>query len=216
VHGEATNGTGVKGTGQSIGVHATISGGGYWPTGLKAETDDLTRGNGVETYGGTGVYANGHNYGVEAIAEYTGGGVGVYAYGTEYAGYFDGDVYVNGTVDDGSDLALKENVRSLPYGLSAVMSLEPKAYEMKQGVTRAKLQGTRLGLIAQQVQSVVPEVVKRVKTPIPRNPEGKPDPTVARPEFLSVSYTALIPILIKAIQEQQARIEALEAQLQGR
>lgn len=195
---------GVAGGGNSVGVQGF---GGYGigvqgiatVLGVSGEAD-YSGIEGTANYG-TGVSGYGYDY-------------GIYGEGGSYGGYFEGDVYVDGVVYDGSDQALKENIRPSEKGLSAILSLKPKAYEMKPGVTPVKLTGTRLGLIAQDVETVVPEVVKRVKAPIQKNPTTKlPDPAMPRSEYLSVNYTGLVPVLIKAIQEQQAQIEALQVEV---
>jgi len=97
-----------------------------------------------------------------------------------------------GQVSKYSDRRLKTNISELPYGLQAVMSLKPSIYHYKNN-TEGKQD---LGLIAQDLQEVVPEVVDE---------SG---------EFLSVDYTALVPVLIQAIQEQQAIIESQKSTIE--
>ena len=58
---------------------------------------------------------------------------------------------------------------------------------------------THLGLIAQEVREVVPEVVTETATK-----EGETEPT------LGVEYQKLVPLLIETIKELEARIETLE------
>jgi Secretion system C-terminal sorting domain/Chaperone of endosialidase len=65
------------------------------------------------------------------------------------------------------------------------------------------------GLIAQEVQSILPELVKTTRYTIPGEKSGKN----LSEEFLAVNYQGLIPILIKAIQEQQTEIDALKTAL---
>ncbi len=90
-----------------------------------------------------------------------------------------------GQVSKYSDRRLKTSISKVPYGLQTVMQLKPSIYHYKNN-----MEGKReLGLIAQDLQQAVPEVVDE---------SG---------EFLSVDYTALVPVLIQAIQEQQAIIE---------
>lgn len=105
-------------------------------------------------------------------------------------------VYANqliGKVSKYSDRRLKTNISELPYGLQTVMELKPSIYHYKNN-----MEGKReLGLIAQDLQQTIPEVVV----------EGE--------EFLSVDYTALVPVLIQAIQEQQAIIEAQKSTIAG-
>ena len=57
--------------------------------------------------------------------------------------------------------------------------------------------GTQIGLIAQDVREVFPELVQEDRT------SG----------MLSVNYTALVPVAIRGLQEQQAVINGLEARL---
>jgi hypothetical protein len=96
-----------------------------------------------------------------------------------------GNVLVNGSVVHSSDLRLKENIETIPYGLDQVLQLQPKAYNWK---AKPNQDNKSLGLIAQEVQTVIQEIVHEA------DDEDK---------TLSVSYTELIPVLIKAIQEQQ-------------
>jgi len=103
-----------------------------------------------------------------------------------------GDVYVNGAVVHSSDLRLKRDVQGLELGLDEVMRLRPVSYEWaNRGDDR------RLGLIAQEVRDVVSEVVYEA--------EGG---------MLGVAYESLVPVLVKAIQEQQADIERLSGELE--
>ena len=62
-------------------------------------------------------------------------------------------------------------------------------------------EGTKsVGISAQQVQEIVPEVVKEIITP-----EGD--------DFLSVKYEKLVPLLIEAIKELNGKVEDLQQQL---
>jgi hypothetical protein len=177
---------------------------------------------------GTGVYGNGSFgvHGVGTMGVVAEGGMdgvstsgyetGIYAYAlSQYAlaGYFDGNVYVTGNVTEGSDVGLKKNIRPITKGLNTILALQPKTYEMTEGITRATYKGDRFGLIAQDVQSLVPEIVQKTKLARKRGNDGKIDTVSARQEYLAVNYSGLIPILIKAVQEQNAKIEALEAEV---
>lgn len=99
----------------------------------------------------------------------------------------------NGTINT-SDQRLKTNITNLNYGLDALMQLQPVSFNW----TSNPSSGTKLGLIAQQVQKVIPEVVK-----------------VGDDEnhTLGIYYSDLIPVTIKGIQEQQGRIQELGLQL---
>lgn len=117
-------------------------------------------------------------------------GYGLYAASnTNYAGYFSGNVYVAGSVTQASDARLKKNITKLSYGLSEVMRLHPVSWLWKERPDR----GTQIGLVAQEVEPVLPELVSTSKDV---------------EQIKSINYTGLLPIVIKAIQEQQAQIEA--------
>lgn len=91
-----------------------------------------------------------------------------------------------------SDLRLKEGVRPLVYGLEEVMALDPVRFRYKTS------EGEHIGLIAQDVLKVIPEAVF--------------DDPATKTDLLSIRYEELVPVLIRAIQEQQAMIEELRRQ----
>jgi hypothetical protein len=102
----------------------------------------------------------------------------------------------NGTVQT-SDARLKDNIQNIDYGLDTIMKLRPVSFSWKDKPN----DGRKLGLIAQEVQPVVGEVVK----------EGSdPDKT------LGIYYDDLIPVVIKSIQEQQYKINVLDAKMQDK
>lgn len=89
--------------------------------------------------------------------------------------------------DGPSDRRLKDHIEPLRYGLQTILALRPVSYQWKN-----KPDGrVNLGLIAQEVEPVVPEVVTKGEDP---------------EHHLALQYNGLIPILIKAVQEQQALI----------
>ena len=139
----------------------------------------------------------------------TGGGE-VYIAGTADQGAY--NLQVNGTgvwgagaYVNGSDKRLKDNIQTLNDGLSVVSQLRPVTFQYKP--EHSKDQSVQPGFIAQELQQVM---------------AGKDylDGVVqSGPKYLNVAYQNLIPILTKAIQEQQAiindlraRVAALEAQ----
>jgi hypothetical protein len=96
---------------------------------------------------------------------------------------------VNGTIQT-SDRRLKKEINNITYGLNTVMKLRPVTYKWKKGN-----QNVNLGLIAQEVQKVIPEVV---------------DVGDDENKTLGMKYTELIPVLIKGMQEQQKEITELK------
>src|SRR5262249_8330092 len=95
---------------------------------------------------------------------------------------------VTGSVTQNSDARLKQGISNLGYGLPEVMRLRPVTWIWKQKPE----QGTQLGLIAQDVEKIVPELVST----------GKDEA-----QTKGINYIGLVPVTIKAIQEQQAQIE---------
>jgi len=115
------------------------------------------------------------------------------------------DVYaVNGIIQT-SDKKDKRNIQPIKYGLKEILKLNPVQYEWKESPE----QGVKLGLIAQEVQPIIHEVVKTYD--FEENKEGK----FERVELdrWGMYYSDLIPVLIQSIQEQQAIIEAKEERI---
>ena len=133
------------------------------------------------------------------------------------------DVYAtNGTINT-SDARVKTAVEDSPYGLDEVMQMRPVRYEW---IDRPQA-GKKLGLIAQDLLPVVSEVVKtHAQRPVSEEDAEQALASGRRPQMervemerMGVYYSDLIPVLIKAIQEQQATIEALQMrveELEGR
>jgi hypothetical protein len=100
-----------------------------------------------------------------------------------------------------SDGRLKENQVPLVYGLAEVMELSPKQYIHHSSVDRSTWSAENaqktIGLVAQDVYKVVPEAVS-----IPENDDQ---------DLWGLNYDKLVPVLINAIQEQQAQIDDLKA-----
>lgn len=106
----------------------------------------------------------------------------------------------NGTIQT-SDRRLKTDIENLDYGLQDILKLKPVGYNWKKENGDAPDEVDRhLGLIAQDVQKVIGEVVEKPKD------EG----------YLGMNYSELVPVLIQAIQEQQDQIRALQQKLQRR
>jgi hypothetical protein len=113
-------------------------------------------------------------------------------------------VWGAGAYTNGSDERIKDNITPLDTGLDVVAKLNPVTYKYKEEWSRD--QSTQTGFIAQDLIVAL---------------EGKNyvDGIVNQSsEYMSVAYQNIIPILTKAIQEQQtiindlkARVEALEA-----
>lgn len=110
----------------------------------------------------------------------------------------------NGTINT-SDAREKKNIQNLNYGLPALMQLRPVRFEWKKDDGS----GIKLGLIAQELQQVIPEVVRDWDW---EEDEQGNRRKVTSP-ILGVYYSDLIPVLIKATQEQQSVIEQQKQQI---
>jgi hypothetical protein len=99
-----------------------------------------------------------------------------------------------------SDERLKENICDLDIGLDAVMALKPRKFDWKEG-KGANIKDAR-GFIAQEFEQVFPDLVDEWRDPAPEGEEP----------YKSVRQD-LIPVLVKAIQEQQAMINDLKAKV---
>jgi hypothetical protein len=145
-------------------------------------------------------------------------GVGIYAYtdnSSNYAGYFGANVYSTGSFIP-SRLNLKHNVNKLDRAMDVIGRLEPKIYEYNSETNFKSMhlpEGQHYGLIAEEVEKVLPALVKQSKF------EGATDESVAAGtapaaiDFKALNYTELIPIIIKGMQEQQAIIEKQQQQI---
>lgn len=145
------------------------------------------------------------------------GGIGVYGSNGQgdlptstlgsYAGYFAGDMKVTGTlsaavVSTTSDQRLKENIQSISdtYLANELLNLRPVSFNYKLDTTAftynaesQEIQNTHYGLLAQEVQTVLPDVVYE-------NQDG----------YLSINYTELIPLLIQTVKDLNEKVSTIE------
>jgi hypothetical protein len=102
-----------------------------------------------------------------------------------------------------SDERLKNINGSIENAVDKLMTLRTVNYSWKNDQNQKQ----NLGLIAQDVEKVFPQVIDINKLPSKPNHE-KQDNT----EYLCVRNQELIPVLVKAIQEQQTQIESIKAE----
>jgi len=115
-------------------------------------------------------------------------------------------LYVNGTAYSTggwqlSDIRYKNNILPLTNALEKLSQIRPVSFEWKINEYPQKgfPDGRHYGVIAQEVEHILPEVVIE-------GPDGEK----------AVSYNELVPILIEAIIEQQHQIEELKATIQNK
>jgi hypothetical protein len=127
-----------------------------------------------------------------------------------------GEVYIAGTTDqgaynlqvngtgvwgagayvNGSDSSLKENIQNMGSALDLVNQLQPKTYTYKPSYSKDST--IQVGFIAQDLEQVL------------ANQNYKGSIVVDGPNFKSVAYQNLIPLLVQSIKELKAEIETLK------
>ena len=125
----------------------------------------------------------------------------------EYIEFFDtnssgqrniGNITANGsggmTYNTTSDQRLKENIRTSQFGLAAIMKIGIHDYNYKADAAKT----LQTGVMAQQLYTVFPQAVSVGDEDVNKKP-------------WMVDYSKLTPVLVRAMQEQQAEIEALKA-----
>lgn len=118
----------------------------------------------------------------------------------------------NGTIQT-SDKNKKENIQDISYGLDAVMKLKPISFQWKDKEAQVGT-GKNLGFLAQDLELVIPDVVIHTYTSQEEIENARKEKGIELdPESYGVKYSELIPVLVKAIQEQQAIIESLQKQI---
>ena len=127
-----------------------------------------------------------------------------------YAGYFVGNVIRTGTDNFSSDSILKKNINPIQNGLSLLKKLKPHTYEFKTDKYPylGLESGKQYGLIAQEVEPIIPEFVKNVIHPAKIDSLGN----IIRPSlnYKTLNYIEFIPILIQGLKEQQKIIDSLK------
>jgi len=98
-----------------------------------------------------------------------------------------------------SDRRLKENIVDAPSALSLIDSVKVRSFDFKSDGSH-----TEFGLIAQEFYEVAPECVKK----------GDDDLTTISDTW-GLDASALVPAMIKAIQELKAEVDSLKQQLNG-
>jgi hypothetical protein len=96
---------------------------------------------------------------------------------------------VGSTITENSSIRYKDNIETVKYGLDKVLQMRGVTYTKKD--TGLK----ELGLIAEELNEILPEVVLK-------NEEGEPD---------SVSYGRITAVLIEAIKDLKKEIEELKS-----
>lgn len=157
----------------------------------------------LESTGNNRIQYNGSNSfvfvtaGSNAMTINSGGNVGIG--NTVPAGklHVQGNIIASGDITSAfSDERLKEITGPITNALEKVNSLIGFYYKPNKTALQLHINDElKVGVSAQQVQKVLPEIVK---------------PSAIDPKYLTVQYEKLVPLLIEAIKELTVRIEKLE------
>ncbi len=125
------------------------------------------------------------------------GNVGIGTSSPGYALTVAGTAWVTSGSWSGSDKRWKTNINNLDGSLNKVMQLKSVSFYWKKDEYPEMNfnDDLQIGFIAQDVENIVPEIV-----------------TTTKNGFKGVDYAKLTPVLVEAIQEQQAQINDLKAQ----
>jgi hypothetical protein len=115
---------------------------------------------------------------------YFGANVGIGTTNPSKTLYVVGDIWATGDITMESDARVKENIKPITSALETISALNGVQYNKKF------MRRPQLGLIAQDVQKVLPDIV-----------------AVEGEGLLGVNYQQVIPVLIEAVKELAAKIE---------
>jgi len=108
--------------------------------------------------------------------------------------------------DASSDKRVKKKIKTISGGLDSVMKLNPVTFEWKKDHKPEKEGDTIYGFIAQELQEVIPEAVYNTGNSSTINGQEVED-------ILNIKKEYILPVLVKAIQEQQKEIEYLKSKI---
>ena len=157
-----------------------------------------------------GRYANAHDYAETAFGNYNVVGTGnqtswdaadrLLSVGNGDSGakndafliYKNGDAELDGTLTQGSDINIKKDIKRIENANALLSQINGYTYFWKDQEQRGT--DKQMGVIAQEVQQVLPDLVKKTSN-----------------GHLGVNYMGLIPVLIEANKELRIESEELEA-----
>ncbi|MBK9285822.1 MAG: tail fiber domain-containing protein [Sphingobacteriaceae bacterium] len=203
----------------NIGVFGRISGtttpqlfannGPYAIGGCFISDSNMVVGGGIFTTMNYGVYSYADNSSASSnFGVFTESPIGL----NNSALFVSGDAFITGSDNFASDQILKQNITPLSNALTTINQLQPKSFNYNNSLYPQMnlASGLQFGLIAQQVQTVLPNIVNSTTYP-PKSLNGQNYPAQ---QYLTLEYTQLIPILIKAVQELSAQNQSQDSLIQ--
>ncbi|EJV1632561.1 tail fiber domain-containing protein [Salmonella enterica] len=154
---------------------------------------------GIDHLAAMGVHAGGGN---PSVAMHVGGAIYSWAHNGDFtagAAVYCNDVYIR------SDARLKINVENYEENATdKVNKLTVKTYDKVKSLSDREIIGHEIGIIAQDLQEILPEAVTTSKVGSPDDPE----------EILTISNSAVNALLIKAVQEMTAKMEEMSKEIE--
>ena len=126
-------------------------------------------------------------------------GFGTSTTSSSYQMYVGGAIYATGDIVGSSDERLKTEIKTIPNALDKVLQLRGVTYKWKEKQEENNITETRMGVIAQEILDIVPEVVTHDK----------------ENDRYGVSYGHITGLLIEAIKQQQEQINQLKKEIKG-
>ncbi|ELN1088737.1 tail fiber domain-containing protein [Salmonella enterica] len=154
---------------------------------------------GIDHLAAMGVHAGGGN---PSVAMHVGSAIYSWAHNGDFtagAAVYCNDVYIR------SDARLKINVENYEENATdKVNKLTVKTYDKVKSLSDREVIGHEIGIIAQDLQEILPEAVTTSKVGSPDNPE----------EILTISNSAVNALLIKAVQEMSSKMEEMSKEIE--
>ena len=124
-----------------------------------------------------------------------------------------GAIYATGNITAYySDERLKENITPIENALAKVNAISGVTYNGNDLAAEYGYddRSQQVGVLAQEVQKVLPEAVKHAPFDIATNADGV-EYSKSGETYLTVQYEKLVPLLVEAIKELTKRVEELES-----
>ena len=197
--------SGISGTSGSSGISGTSGSSGISGTSGSSGTSGINGTSGSSgisgTSGSSGISGTSGSSGISG----TSGSSGIS--GTSGTSGSSGKSGTSGTSGSSSDIRFKKNITPLTYALEKILKLQGVQYEWNEFINAIDKETYKLnilmpGLIAQDVEKIIPEIVE---TSI-LNEEIK--------DARTLYYSRIIPYLIEAAKQQQKQIDQLKSDVE--